>query len=278
MTGLQRTRARKQAMFRWVVVTLVGAFFALPLLGMLEFTTRAPGGGRSLAVWRTVADVSVLKTDYPELWSGLRASGALVVLTVAMMLLLLVPTMTWVRLRLPKLSRTLEFLCLLPLTIPAIVLVVGLSPVYAWVTYLLGESSAWLSFSYTILVLPYSYRAIDAGLSSIDVRTLSEAARSLGASWLTVMLRVILPNLRTAVLSAAFVSVALVLGEFTIASLLNRDNLQVGINLLGKRDAQVAVAVSLASLVLAIFLLLALSFAGDRRRVGGSSVPVEEAS
>lgn len=275
MAGLQHARARKQAVFRWGVVTLVGAFFALPLLGMLEFTTRAPGGGRTLQVWRTVADVGALKSDYPELWSGLQASAALVALTVVIMLVLLVPTMTWVRLRLPRLSRTIEFLCLLPLTIPAIVLVVGLAPVYAWVTYLLGESSAWLCFSYVVLVLPYSYRALDAGLSAIDIRTLSEAARSLGASWPTVMVRVVLPNVRTAVLSAAFLTVALVLGEFTIASLLNRDNLQVGINLLGKRDSQVAVAVSLTALVLAFVLLLVLSFVG-RRRARISPLQVKE--
>lgn len=265
MPGLQRARVRKQAAFRWIVVTAVGVFFALPLLGMLEFTTRAPGGGRSGAVWATVADLGGLRTTYPELWAGLKASGALVVLTVLIMLVLLVPTMTWVRLRLPRLRRTIEFICLLPLTIPAIVLVVGLAPVYAWVTYLLGESSAWLCFAYVVLVLPYSYRALDAGLSAIDVRTLSEAARSLGAGWATVMVRVILPNVRTAVLSASFLAVALVLGEFTIASLLNRDNLQVGINQLGKRDAQVAVAVSFAALVLAFVLLLVLSFAGRRR-------------
>lgn len=262
MSGLQRSRARKQAAFRWTVLGVLGAFFILPLIGMLEFTTRAPGGGRSLTVWRTVADLPRLRGDYPELWAGLRASAALVVLTVVLMLVLLVPTMIWVRLRLPQLRRAIEFVCLLPLTIPAIVLVVGLAPVYAWVTYLLGESSAWLCFAYTVLVLPYGYRALDAGLSAIDVRTLSEAARSLGASWPRVMIAIIVPNVRTAVLSATFLSVALVLGEFTIASLLNRDNLQVGINLLGKRDAQVAVAVSFAALALAFVLLVALSLAG----------------
>ena len=41
------------------------------------------------------------------------------------MLVLLVPTMIWVRLRVPRLRRLVEFICLLPLTIPAIVLVVG---------------------------------------------------------------------------------------------------------------------------------------------------------
>ena len=151
--------------------------------------------------------------------------------------MLLVPTVIWVRLRLPRLRRTVEFICLLPLTIPAIVLVVGLAPVYAWVTYLISGSSLMLTFAYTVLALPYAYRSIDAGLSAIDVRTLSEAARSLGAGWGAVMWRVVLPNIRSAVLSAAFLTVALVLGEFTIASLLNRDNVQVAINLLGKSSA-----------------------------------------
>ena len=95
--------------------------------------------------------------------------------------------------------------------------------------------------------------------------TREEAARSLGASWPTVMWRVVLPNIRSAVLSAAFLTVALVLGEFTIASLLNRDNLQVSINLLGKSSATMSIAVSLASLVLAFVLLFLLSFAGRRR-------------
>ena len=180
------------------------------------------------------------------------------------MLVLLVPTMTWVRLRLPGLSRTVEFICLLPLTVPAIVLVVGLTPVYAWVYYLLGDSTLTGSaFAYVILVLPYAYRSIDAGLRAIDVRTLAEAARSLGASWFTVMWRVILPNLRTAVLSASFLSVALVLGEFTIANLFSRKNLQVAMYELGKSDAKISVAVGLASLVFAFVILFAMSFVGS---------------
>jgi putative spermidine/putrescine transport system permease protein len=263
---LRAARRRRQTIFRRVVVGLISVFFALPMLGIIEFTTRAPGGGRTLRVWATLFDFNVIDADYPELKTGILASAGLVLLTVTIMLAMLVPTMTWVRLRLPGMRRTVEFICLLPLTIPAIVLVVGLAPVYAWVAYFLGESSLWLAFAYAVLVLPYAYRALDAGLSAIDVKTLAEAARSLGAGWPTVMWRIILPNVRTAVLSASFLSVALVLGEFTIASLFSRDNLQVAINLLGKRDASLATAAALAALVLAFLLLFAMSFVGAGRR------------
>ena len=262
-----RRRRRRQAVQRWVVITVLGIFFLLPMYAMVEFTTRAGSGtGRTLDVWRTLADVRALANQYPDLLDGVVASAELVVLTVALMLVLLVPTMVWVRLRLPWLRRPLEFVCLLPLTVPAIVLVVGLAPVYAWVAYFLGPSPWTLFFAYTILVLPYAYRALDAGLGAVDVRTLAEAARSLGAGWGTVVIRVVLPNIRSAVLSASFLSVALVLGEFTVANLLSRTNVQVAINLLGKRDPSIAVAVSMAALVLTFLLLLVISLAGVRRR------------
>jgi len=262
---MNAARRRKQSLLRWFVLVPLGAFFLLPLYAMLEFTTRS-ADGRTAEVWTTLLDWRQIQEDYPELSAGVVYSLEQAALTAVLMLVLLVPTMVWVRLRLPWLRRPLEFLCLLPLTIPAIVLVVGLAPVYAWVTYFVGGSSLTLTFAYVVLVLPFAYRALDAGLAAIDVKTLSEAARSLGAGWGTVLWRVVLPNIRSAVLSAAFLSVALVLGEFTIAALLNRENLQVAINLLGKSSATISVAVSLVSLVLAFVLLFALSFVGGRRR------------
>jgi putative spermidine/putrescine transport system permease protein len=261
MAGLIARRARKQAVFRWVVVVVLGIFFLLPLAAMIEFTTRDGGD-----TWKLLVDWPQLSETYPDLAAGITASLGQAVLTALLMLVLLVPTAVWVRLRLPGLRRLVEFICLLPLTIPAIVLVVGLAPIYAWVNYFLGGSSLTLTFAYTILVLPYAYRAIDAGLSAIDVKTLAEAARSLGSGWGTVMWRVVLPNIRSAVLSAAFLTVALVLGEYTIASLLNRENIQVAIALLGKSSATMSVAVSLAALVLAFVLLMLLSLFGERRR------------
>jgi putative spermidine/putrescine transport system permease protein len=259
---------RKQAIFRWVTVSVVLAFFMLPLIGMLDFTTKVRRGGRTMATWKTLMNVSEISTKYPALKEGFIASIGLSVITVVIMLALLVPTMTWVRLRLPGMSRLVEFICLLPLTVPAIVLVVGLAPVYSWVFYLFGESTLWLGLAYVVLVLPYAYRALDAGLRAIDVKTLSEAARSLGASWFTVMWRIVLPNLRTAVLSASFLSVALVLGEFTIANLFSRRNLQVAMYQLGKSDAKISVAVGLLSLVFAFVVLFAMSFVGAQRSGG----------
>jgi putative spermidine/putrescine transport system permease protein len=266
MTGLAAQRFFGASALRWAILLSVGLYMLLPLVAMLEFSTRAIGGGRSFAPWLAIG-------ANPDLLRAIRVSLELAVLTVVVMLVLLVPTMVWVQLRLPRLLRLVEFVCLLPLTIPAIVLVVGLAPVYRWVWHLLGESPNTLTFVYVVLVLPFAYRALAAGLGALDLVTLAEAGRSLGCSWFGVIWRIVVPNIMGAIMSAALISVALVLGEFTISSLLSFDTLQVVINLLGKRDASIAVAVSLAALLLATALLFLLSFvdqSGRRRaRAGG---------
>jgi putative spermidine/putrescine transport system permease protein len=159
-----------------------------------------------------------------------------------------------------------EFLCLLPLTVPPLVIVVGISNVYAWVSYLLGDSALTLTFAYVVLVLPYAYRALDVALAAIDVGTLSEAARSLGAGWFTVITRIVVPNIWSGVMGAAFISVALVLGEFVFSSLLHFDTLPVEIALLGKSASHTSVAASLASILFTAALLLSLTFVGRGSR------------
>ncbi len=63
---------------------------------------------------------------------------------------------------------------------------------------------------------------VDTGLRSIDLVTLTEAAQSLGASWTTIILRLVLPNVLVAILSGAFLTFAIVIERYVLAALLNR--------------------------------------------------------
>jgi putative spermidine/putrescine transport system permease protein len=267
--GMQSRRRRRLNVFRYVVFTLFGLFFILPPLAMVRFSLEgAKLGTWSLAAWRQIA--SYQGSGIPPLLSAIEISLELAVITCAVTLVLLVPTMIWIRLRVQWISRTFEFLCLLPLTIPAIVLVVGLGPVYNKIQHF-SLSALMLFWVYVILALPYAYRALAAGLGAIDVTTLSEAARSLGASWLSVMVRVIVPNMWQAILNALLLTTALVLGEFTIAYLLLYNNLQVELYSISRNtpNAGVLFSTSTAALLFAFVLLLILSFAGRRRRGRG---------
>jgi putative spermidine/putrescine transport system permease protein len=261
--GMQAGRRRRLNLFRYLVFTVFGLFIMLPLIAMVRFSLE----GKKLGTWSAVAWQQI--TSYPGLLSAIEITLELAVITCLVVFVLLVPTMIWIRLRVQWISRTFEFLCLLPLTIPAIVLVVGLGPVYNKIEHY-NLSALQLTWIYVILALPYAYRALASGLNAIDVTTLSEAARSLGSSWFTVMFRVIAPNMWQAILNALLLSSALVLGEFTIAEILNYINLQVALFNISRdtTNAGVLFSTSSAALLFAFGLLLILSYVGRRRGRG----------
>ncbi|MDQ2067531.1 ABC transporter permease [Xinfangfangia sp. CPCC 101601] len=209
--------------------------FILPLLGMAEFSLSMRRG-----VYSFDAYVSVLND--PAFRQTFSYSVMMGVLTIVFGILLVVPTAYWVRLRMPELRPVIEFITLLPLVIPAIVIVFGYIRMF--------NTSSWLPLTgtnfgtdilllagYITLSLPYMYRAVDTGLRTIDIATLTEAAQSLGAGWITIFRRVILPNVLVAVLSGSFVTFAIVMGEFTLAALLNRPAFGPYLQLVGANKA-----------------------------------------
>jgi len=260
---MQRKRRRRLNAFRYVVFTVFGVFILLPLLALFRYSLE----GKTLGTWSLAAWKQIV--SYPGLASGVELTLELAVITSVVMILLLLPTMIWIKLRVQWMSRLFEFLCLLPLTIPAIALVVGLAPIYNRIQHY-SLSALQLFWVYVILALPYAYRALSSGLDTIDALTLAEAARSLGASWLTVMVRVIAPNMWQAILNALLLTSALVLGEFTIAYLLLFSTLQPTLYSISRNtpNAGVVFSTSMASLLFAFVLLTILSYAGRQRRRG----------
>ncbi|MFT4259573.1 ABC transporter permease [Microbacterium sp.] len=242
---------------RWIVGVLVGAFFTIPLLTTFLYTVRMPDGSYSLQRWLGLFDPAMSSTLKP-IWTGLGNSLILAVVTVAIVLLLLAPTMILVNLRFGTLRPAFEFAVLLPISIPAIVLVVGLAPIYLQIGRTLGTGAWTLAFAYGITVLPFAYRAIQASIDAVDLRTLTEAARSLGASWPVVVLRVLAPNIRQGLLAASLISVAVVLGEFTIASLLNRQVFQTAMVVVQKQDGYLPAIFTLLALLFCFALLLVI--------------------
>ncbi|MFE0017934.1 ABC transporter permease [Mesorhizobium sp. NPDC059054] len=204
----------------WITFILGAAYFFIPLIATMEFSMRMKRGEYSFEAYRVVL-------GDPRFQESFTFSVVAAVFTIILGVLLVVPTAYWIRLRLPQLRPVVEFVTLLPLVIPAIVIVFGYIRMYGSnspLPFLSSDigTSALLVIGYATLALPYMYRAVDTGLRTIDVRTLTEAAQILGAGWTTIISRVILPNVLIAVLSGAFLTFAIVIGEFTIASLLNR--------------------------------------------------------
>jgi len=252
-------RRRSLSSFAWWVVFIIGfLYFFLPLLGTFAFSMRA----------QPLFSAYAIVTDDPDFASTLIYSFVVGVLTVIVSIALVVPTAYWVRLRVPRLRPYVEFVTLLPFVIPPIILVFGLIRTYSsGILPLAGSdlgSNVLLVAAYTVLSLPYMYRAVDTGLRAIDVRTLTEASQSLGAGWLRILWRVILPNLRVSLLSGAFLTLAIVVGEYTIATFLNRPAFGPWISEIGGNLAYEPAAVALISFGLTWIAMGLISVIGRR--------------
>jgi len=261
-------RRRRSSIVWWLIFLLGVVYFFLPLVATLDFSLKAQPA--FAAYTNALQDSKFLTSLLYSLVIGL--------LTIVASLALIVPTAYWVQLRVPRARSLVEFVTLLPFVIPAVVLVFGLIRVYSRpplpFTHSDVGSSALLVAGYIVLSLPYMYRAVDTGLRSIDIRSLTEAAQSMGAGWLTIILRVILPNLRTSLLSGAFLTLAIVLGEFTIASFLARPAFGPYLSLLSQSKAYEPAAVSLISFGLTWLAMIAIAFLGrdtrTRIEIGGA--------
>ncbi|MER6961734.1 MULTISPECIES: ABC transporter permease subunit [unclassified Streptomyces] len=260
-------------LWRWGVLGLAGLYFLVPLAASVVFTVDVPGQGITFDAYR-----QILATD--GFASSLLLSLELALATIVVVLLLMVPATVALRLGAPRLRPVVEVVCSLPLVVPPIAFVAGIGTVLKWGPEHLSRTPLFQTFvaiqnpdfpfvlvlAYVVMALPFVYRALDAGLRSVDVRTLVEAARSCGAGWPQALFRVVLPNLRGALLNASFLTLALVLGEFTVAQLLGFQPFAVWIVNVSGSQAQLSVAVSVLSLLVTWVLLLALAGFGGRAR------------
>ena len=262
----------------WLWVILAGVYFLAPLAGTLIFALQKERGRLSLAAFASaLSDPLFARTfGYSSLMSAL---------TIAASILLIVPAAYWLRLRYQRLRPVADFIALLPFVIPPIVLVLGLIRTYSR-SFHMGpitvppltqvSTEGLLLAAYVVLTLPFMYRAVDNGLAAMDVRVLSEAAQSLGATTPGILLRVILPNLRTALLGGALLTFAAVLGEFTITGFFVGDQRAFGPYLVitGSHHAYDAAALTLLSFAITWIAMLLIQWITRGRSAAGKQAQV----
>lgn len=250
---------KRGGFWAWFWFILGWLYFILPLLGTFLFSLRAKRDTLSFLAYETVF-------NDPKFWETFSFSALMGLLTIVVSLLLIVPTAYWVQLRLPRLRPVIELMTLLPFVIPTIVLVFGLIRVFSRPPLALTGSTfttnILLIAGYTVLSFPYMYRAVDTGLRAIDVRTLTEAAQSLGASWPTILFYVIFPNVRVALLSGAFLTFAIVIGEYVLAAFLARPAFAPYLVLLGQARAYEPAALAIISFALTWVFIGVIQFVG----------------
>lgn len=271
-------RIRRIPFWSWIWFILGALYFLLPLYATVNFSLRME---RDVIGFKAY----IRAFEDPEFLETFLYSNVLALLTIIASIILIVPTAYWIRLRLPEARRIVEFITLLPFVVPAIILVFGLIRIYSspikipftdirllqpLTTFEVGTDILIVA-GYVVLGLPYMYRSVDTGMRTVDVRTLTEAAQSLGASWFTIITRVILPNIRAALLSGALLTFAIVVGEVTLASFLGVPAFGPYLFLLGQHRAYEPAALSFASFLMTWLAMgLIQLFTGGQGQAAGT--------
>ncbi len=261
-----RRRRGRPRVWRVVIFALAAIFFLVPLGAAFKYSVQQDKGGYGFANYGAII-------HDPAVRSPLVTSLEIAVVTAAIVIVLMLPTVVWVRLKKPKASAFMELTTLLPIVVPPVVLAAGIQQFEinapTWLLQYIDHAQTGLIPFYVVLAMPFTYRAIDTGLRAIDLHTLVDASRNLGASWPSTLVRVVLPNVQTAVLGALFLTMALCLGEVVIATLLLYNTFPVEMVVLN-HSSQVGVSVALSMLTLGFtfLLLFSLSFLAQRRGSG----------
>jgi putative spermidine/putrescine transport system permease protein len=255
---VKKLRMAPSAYF-WLI--LAALYFMVPLIATAIFSLKSNQTGKCC----TLANYSwVIHQD--AFWQTLKTSFLLALETIVVCLLLFVPTIYWVHLKVPKLRAVIAFLALIPFVVPPIVMVVGLLDVYKGSPdWFYAKPWGFLAAGYVILAFPYMYFSLDAGFRSIDVHTLTEASQSLGASWPTTLAKVILPNIRAAALAGSFLTLAIVMGEFTIANLSRFSTFPIFIQQTNESQGFPAAGLTLLSFGITWAAMLSLLLVGRKR-------------
>ncbi|MBL8050167.1 MAG: ABC transporter permease subunit [Anaerolineales bacterium] len=255
------SRLRKFPFWAWFWFLLGALYFILPLLATFEFSLS----------WDPAIPFKAYQRSFEDsrFWTSFIASNIFALITIFASIVLVVPTAYWIRLRLPQARRIVEFITLMPFVVPAIILVFGLIRVYSTpftipftdivfmqplTQFKLGTNILVIA-GYMVLAMPYMYRSVDTGMRTVDILTLTEAAQSLGANWFVIITRVILPNIRSALLSGALLTFAIVVGEVILASFLGVTAFGPYLFLLGQHRAYEPAALSFVSFLLTWFAM-----------------------
>jgi putative spermidine/putrescine transport system permease protein len=273
--GIPAARVRKIGLVGPAAVVLIcSLFFVLPLAAMARFSFQNVPMirlGRSTLLDGWSATGVTRAFENPDFRSSLALSARLAFFTVLLTLVLLLPTTLWVHLRIPKARGLVEFLTVLPYVIPPIALVAGVLPLKPHARWFLNSNYSLVPF-YAVLALPFTFRSLDAGIKALDVKTLVDASRSLGAGWGTTLRRVLIPNIRAAIISASFLTAAVVLGEYTMARVLLKRTLPAFMAQYQGGEPQGGMALGLTALVATTMLFALLSVLTKKR--GQRAAPV----
>ncbi|KVU30444.1 ABC transporter permease [Burkholderia ubonensis] len=245
------TGARAIAALQWLVTLLLGAFLIVPvvmsvLAGLTVNYFRGLSSGFTLR-W--------LEQVWQQYHGSVMLSLVVAFATLAIVLAVGVPAGYALARSKGRFARVIEEALVLPVALPGLASALALLVVYGGFTAF--RTSLWFIVAgHVVFTLPFMVRAVAAVAAGADLRTLEEGAASLGASFVTRFVTIVLPNLRPGIVAGALAVLTLSIGEFNLTWMLHTPDtktLPVGL-----ADTYASLRLEVGSAYTILFLLMTL--------------------
>ncbi|KWO80218.1 ABC transporter permease [Burkholderia ubonensis] len=243
--------ARAIAALQWLVTLLLGAFLIVPvvmsvLAGLTVNYFRGLSSGLTLR-W--------LEQVWQQYHGSVVLSLVIAFATLAIVLAVGVPAGYALARSKGRFARVIEEALVLPVALPGLASALALLVVYGGFTAF--RMSLWFIVAgHVVFTLPFMVRAVAAVAAGADLRTLEEGAASLGASFVTRFVTIVLPNLRPGIVAGALAVLTLSIGEFNLTWMLHTPDtktLPVGL-----ADTYASLRLEVGSAYTILFLLMTL--------------------
>ena len=256
---------KKKPLRYWLQLLLtlaVCAFLVVPVVMSIlaGLTQNYFVGIRSGLTLRWVGEVWSLYSD--TVWRSIGISLACLAVT----LVLGVPAAYALARAQSRWTRSIEELLTLPIAVPGLATALALILLYG--TFREFRAS-WLFIlaGHVLFTLPFMVRSVLAVMLAVDLKTLEEAAASLGASFRDRFLGVVLPNVRPGILAGSLMVVTLSMGEFNLTWMLHTPltkTLPVGLaDSYASMRLEIGSAYTLIFLMMIVPLLVAMQWASN---------------
>jgi putative spermidine/putrescine transport system permease protein len=209
---------RRMGMHHFITGIML-VYLLLPLLATLLFALASKWSVTLLPESFTLRWFAELFQD-KRFFLAMGRTVLIIVLSVALGIAVMVPTVFIVSVYFPRSERFLQAVAMLPFGIPPVVAAVGLLRMYAGGPLPLAGTPWILIFTYFVATLPFMYQGIRNSLRTVNAIELVHAAELLGANKWTAFRKVVLPGIAPGILVAVLLSVAMLFGEFALANLL----------------------------------------------------------
>ncbi|KWC14061.1 ABC transporter permease [Burkholderia ubonensis] len=245
------TGARAIAALQWLVTLLLGAFLIVPVVMSVL-------AGLTVNYFRGLSSGLTLRW-LEQVWQQYHGSVVLSLVvafaTLAIVLAVGVPAGYALARSKGRFARVIEEALVLPVALPGLASALALLVVYGGFTAF--RMSLWFIVAgHVVFTLPFMVRAVAAVAAGADLRTLEEGAASLGASFVTRFVTIVLPNLRPGIVAGALAVLTLSIGEFNLTWMLHTPDtktLPVGL-----ADTYASLRLEVGSAYTILFLLMTL--------------------